>query len=122
MSRRRSLDSRLDGESFRGLRPEDVKGLGWWFWYKDGLATCTNMYNAVIVDHDCIAWYEYIFKVVLIIIAPLIYMFMPWITVFNAERNILEGMEQGPGRVRVFSKSAIEYFTIMANLRRKEDG
>lgn len=110
---------------FSGLRPEDVKGLSKWFWYKDGWATATAMYIDLLTDtsyYEYYKYYDWALIAILCIVSPLIYLVMPFVTTFYAERNILKRANDNNGEVQftAYSKSAIEYFTIIQTLRRRE--
>ena len=103
------------------LKPTDVKGLSFWFWYRDGVATVTDLYVSTVWQRQN-NFNEYILAFVATLMAPIMYLFMPFVTALLAERNILKRManQKGQSQLLVYSKQAIEYFTLLSNLRRPQ--
>lgn len=108
---------------FDRIKLEDVKGLSMWFWYKDGIATSTEMYKDLYTNTSSYRYYDWLLLAILSMLSPLIYLVMPFVTVWYAERNIIKNTEQRGSdycSVLMYSKDAIEYFTVLENLRRNE--
>ena len=101
------------------LKPEDVTGLGFWFWYRDGVATATNLYTSVVwTMNRANDWQDWALVIIATLCLPLVYLIMPFITASLAEKNILKGMRRGEHATVVYSKEAINYFTVLQNLRK----
>ena len=101
------------------LKPEDVTGLGFWFWYRDGVATATDLYRSTMWSWEGMnTWQDWTLVIIATVCLPLVYLIMPFFTAFLAEKNILTGMRRGEHATVVYSKEAINYFTVLQNLRK----
>jgi hypothetical protein len=99
-------------KDFKNLKPEHLKGLGYWFWLQEAYATATDNMLSYFGN-----WDEYnVWQKLFICSAPIfVYIVTPFYGVYIRYREVTKNAKEGL-TVSMCSKKSIKYFTVLNSL------
>ena len=97
------------------MDPSDLKGLGFWFWYRDGWCGCADVVH-MIFGHSNETLTEAVLWIISIVCIPFLYLIFPVYCGLVSERNAINLAERGK-YVTMSGRKGIDYCKLMNKLR-----